>query len=431
MDTRCANPGLQLDVDIMILEYTLFQAIQAQFHLLSSELGSNAEQGNETQTRRELAIFDSFVRIFNARHSGYEHDAGSHFRLDVLEFLVLLSGLLPSPSLHFTNRMLEELKVQAKADLEARRAWQAARARHFRRLEKQPACKSDAMVHRDVEMQIYEAWKRTEQASTPAPDSEATKVFVLLSLTSRFMTISAKFFGLMEEMKPGLTREWIQVACELIFRTSLESLRLQTQYRCTDNLPTLEDCFAWGYIEPDTSVDIAGASNEEITDLINQMFRLGDTEDRDWTKFRLETLYEFSIATDASVSSQSSRLERLADRYPLEAFHTNLVPLLQNIWQLSCRDDLLGKPALVELEEGHLASLDIVGAEFERFASKVGLRSLFDSLEHINAPEGLSSTKGLLAGPSLSERYEHELKLEQRRQANGHANGTSPVIKLE
>lgn len=35
-DTRCANPEFQLDVDIMMVEYTIYKAIEAQLKLLRS-----------------------------------------------------------------------------------------------------------------------------------------------------------------------------------------------------------------------------------------------------------------------------------------------------------------------------------------------------------------------------------------------------------
>lgn len=35
-DTRCADPTLQIDVDVMVLEYLLYQATRAQFQALES-----------------------------------------------------------------------------------------------------------------------------------------------------------------------------------------------------------------------------------------------------------------------------------------------------------------------------------------------------------------------------------------------------------
>ena len=430
MDTRCADPDLQLDVDVMILEYSLFQAIEAQFQLLSAGLEKDADQAKNNETLRHLAILDSSIQIFNERHPEYEHSPRLAFRFDIVEFLVLLVRLVSASSLHFTNDMLQAFENRAQDDLKARRSWQASRARHFRRLEKLPASSSHAAVDREVELQIYAAWGKFQRAPISAPTFKPVRVFVLMSLLSRFMTISAKFLGLMGEIEPGLNKSWIEVACELIYRTSLETLQVQTQFFCTDNLPTLDDCFAWGYVESDTTEDDHGVtSNEEMTDMVNQMFRLGMREDPEWTKLRLETLHEFSISHDASHSSRSCRLERLADKYPIETFHLKIVGFLQNVWQLSCRDDLLGKPILVEIEERHLESLDIVGSDFDDFARRVGLTRSLDSLEHINISVGHRSTTGLLAETSLSERYEHELK--RRKRLSGLTNGTSPIIKLE
>lgn len=37
-DTRCADPTLQIDVDVMVLEYLLYQATGAQFQALHSPI---------------------------------------------------------------------------------------------------------------------------------------------------------------------------------------------------------------------------------------------------------------------------------------------------------------------------------------------------------------------------------------------------------
>ncbi|ETI25275.1 hypothetical protein G647_04650 [Cladophialophora carrionii CBS 160.54] len=432
-DIRCADADLQLDVDTMILDYTLFQSTQAQLHFLSGGLEDNEEEeGRSREALRLLTVFDSFIQIFNEHHSDYEHSPGLTFRLDILEFLVLLSGLSSGPSPHFTDEMLEKLKVRAQDDIQARRRWQAARQRHFRRPEKRPATVSRTdLVERDVERQIYEAWTYSHP-STPYSDPQSIKVLLLFHLVPRFMVISAKFSDLIDQ---SLEQRWMRVACELMLRTGLETLRFQTLNRQAAALPSLEDCFSWGYVDPRDTTDIGGttAYNDEVMDLVNEMLRLrddssgytaGGIEDPEWTKLRISTLHEFSIVADASVASRMNRFDRLAEKYPLEDFVQKLVGVVHNIWELSSRDEYLGKPALVEIEEGHLQSLDIVGADFDGFASKVGLVRRFDSPARVDVSLGGSSEQ------SLNERFQHELRRLKRLSDRQH-NGTSPVIKSE
>jgi hypothetical protein len=427
-EIRCSEPDLQLDVDIMILDYTLFQVITAQLRCLPSGLDDNEEVGRSHEALRLLTIFDSFIQIFNGHHPGYEHDPGLTFRLDILEFLVLLSGLSSGPSPHFTDVMLEKLKARAQDDIQARRMWQAARQSHLRRLEKRPATASTTgVVDGDVERQIYEAWTH-QLASGAGSDPRVIKVLLLFHLLPRFMVISAKFSDLIDQ---SLDQRWMRVACELMLRTGLESLRFQTLNPQADTVPSLEDCFAWGYVDPRDLPD-AGATaayDEEVVDLVNKMFRLPTSsvsvegvEDPEWTKLRISTLQEFSMVADASIVSREGCFDRLAEKYPLENFVHKLVGVLHNIWGLSCRDEYLGRPVLVEIEEGHLQSLDIVGAEFDEFASKVGLPRQFDLL-------GGNDVAGRLSEQSLSERFRHEL--ERLRRVNDRYNGASPVVKLE
>ncbi|KIW69383.1 hypothetical protein PV04_05263 [Phialophora macrospora] len=427
-DIRCEDPDLQLDVDMMILDYTLFRSIKAQLQFLSGGLDDNEGVGRSHEALHLLTIFDSFIQIFNEHHPSYEHNTGLTFRLDILEFLVLLSGLSSGPSPHFKNVMLEKLKARAQDDIQARRKWQAARRSHLRRLEKHPATASKTdVVDGDVERQIYEAWTHQHTAGRGS-DPRVIKVLLLFHLIPRFMVISAKFSDLIDQ---SLDQRWMQVACELMLRSGLESLRFQTLDPQADTVPSLEDCFAWGYVDPGDFPDrgATAAWDEEVVDLVNQMFRLPASstsvegvEDPEWTKLRISTLQEFSIVADAPLVSRENCFDQLAEKYPLEDFVRKLVGVLQNIWELSCRDEYLGKPVLVEIEEGHLQSLDIVGTEFDEFASNVGLPRRFDALGGIDVTMGHSEQ-------SLNERFQHELQ--RVRRVNGRYNRATPVVKLE
>ncbi|EXJ59895.1 hypothetical protein A1O7_04042 [Cladophialophora yegresii CBS 114405] len=427
-DIRCSDPDLQLDVDIMILDYTLFQSTKAQLRLLSRGLDDNEEGDRSRDALRLLTVFDSFIQIFNERHSSYEHSPGLTFRLDILEFLVLLSGLSSSSAPHFTDAMLEKLKVRTQEDIQARRKWQAARQRYFRRLEKRSATalKTDG-VDEDVERQIYEAWTNPD-TSSPYSDPQSIKILLLFHLLPRFMVISAKFSDLIDQ---SLDQRWMRVACELMLRTGLESLRFQTLNCQADALPTLEDCFSWGYVDLRDTTDLGATASydEEVMDLVNDMLRLRNhsvstpgVEDPEWTKLRISTLHEFSIAADASIVARKNRFDRLAEKYPLEEFVQKLIGVVLNIWELSCRDEYLGQPVLVEIEEGHLQSLNIVGADFDDFASKIALERRFDSPGRVDVTRGSSDQ-------SLNERFHHELARLKRVNERQH-NGTGPVIKF-
>ena len=433
MDTRSAKADLQGEVDVMILEHTLFHAVEARFSALSVGVQSSDGEVQAEESLRLLHIFDSFIQIFNHHHPRYEHTPALHFRLDILEFLVLLSGLSSTSSPQISEKMLEALKVRARDDIKARRRWQVARQRYLRQLDKCPATPSAAAAHRDVEQETYVTW-RSPPGTECCSESQAVDALILCSLLQRFMVISAKFTDLIEQR---IVPRWMAIACELMLQASVESLRSQIHNHRGDYLPSMEDCFAWGHNNSGNSPATHSTADydEEMTEMVNKMFQLPSDfystpalEDPAWTKQRMDTLNEFSFSTSPSAADLIRRLERLADKYPLIDFVHELVGVMQNIWALSCRVEYLGKPVLVEIEEGHLQSLDIFGADFKEFASEVGLKRGSDDLGDIPATFPPLSTIGLLKEQGLNERFEFE---HRRLKANWYEIGASTVIKLE
>lgn len=386
-DTRCADPELQLDVDIMILEYTLYQAIRALFESLSS--GAHNEI-KATEAARLVIIFDSFVRLFNQNHPSHAQLVEFHLQLDILELLVLLSSRSSIVPPQFADAMSDGLSKHAMRNLEARRKWIAAREKQNQRLGKQPAY-SDADVAQDVEQQIYSAWK-TQEAKQPVASQHPIQA-LLFDLLSRFMDISTTFMALIDQYPND---NWIELACEFMLQASLESLRLQLRNRGADRLPQLDDCFAWGYVGVNSDSTADGSAPPEARDLVNSLFLPSpdsgldvNAENPSWTRRRMNFLSEFSIAFDASSQSQSSRLERLENKYPPGIFQDKLITALRSIWDNICGETGYGKPVLVQIEEGHLKSLDIDGAEFDVFLAKVGLEKHDDGYVRIIGRHGL------------------------------------------
>ena len=60
-DTRCVDPEYQLDVDVMMLEYLLHHAIQAQLRALQ-QLSASGQNGT-----RDFALHDSKNRLSDAK----------------------------------------------------------------------------------------------------------------------------------------------------------------------------------------------------------------------------------------------------------------------------------------------------------------------------------------------------------------------------
>ena len=415
MDTRCADPDLQLDVDFMILEYTLYHAVEERLQSLHVVLQGADAQAHEHNASRLLRIFDSYVQLFGERHPNYDYPPDYHFRLDILEFSMLLSGLPSISEHHLSAGMLERLQVQGQEEIKARRRWQDARWIYLRRLGKTTTPSPTGHGDAGLEHWIYTAWAK-DQDPTSTFHSEAAETLILFSLLSRFMTILAKFSDLIDQR---MNQSSMQLASEFMLQASLESLRFQVRKYHSKYLPYIEDCFAWGYTDPigSTSLIDAGRDDREMMEFVNKMFGLpagtssssnSRSEDPAWTQLRMDTLREFSIPMGGSISSQNSRLDRLSHKYPRTNFVQKLLLLMQNIWELSCQDDCLGEPVLCEIEKGHLRSFDLKGLEFEKFASRVGLlRSLDGPSENIAVGRRFAIS-GLLLEQSLVERYKHE-----------------------
>ncbi|EXJ95682.1 hypothetical protein A1O1_00805 [Capronia coronata CBS 617.96] len=423
VDTRCANPELQLDVDQMILDYTLCHAIKAQFDLLTQDV-EQIQHTAASESMHLLSIFDSFFRLFKLNHPSYSPSPEFNFNLEFLEFLVLLASRSPVVRSCLSDNMHGDLHRDTLAHLGDRRSWLIARESTARRLGKQPAFSNSNSnsistsgsidylgldVAREVEAQIYDAWDYTRDYDRSVFDELGSSALcqhnlkpcpptddlpLLFNLVPRFMQISARLVTAFDFDVPEV---WMDIAGQIMLQAGVESLQLRCEHTGVGRgeldregtetgtgsaacyLPRLEDCFAWGNLHLDlNNMSEADASLVDADwDLYNDLFRQPADPTREtpeWTQHRLHWLSEFSMAADASQPSQMCRLERLAQKYPLAEFQATLVQYLRWGWELTCDDDVWGKPVLVQIEEGHLKSLGVNGAEFDEFMIRVGLK---------------------------------------------------------
>jgi hypothetical protein len=499
---RVQDPTLQLDVDLMILEYLLFQTTKAVFTSLSNgstEIDSQLDQRRDTQTTatttadaapsaadavRLLTIFDSFIHLFNRQHSGHVHSPEFLFGLDILEFLVLLSRRWwsrPPPTNsqpHLPRNTTPKLRRETAANLKARRRWLAAREQSRQEDRPKPPqtngdmtatdvttvmaddvdghadddkCVDDVerSVIREVEDGIYAAWKDAQRLNGGTTDSQVlstqknadslptgSNVDIVMTdaaaaaaaagqtqsdhtstsrvedsqeggavdpgarpwlfdLVPRFLDISANVAGLLGGEDPN--ESWMEMAGEFMLQAGLESLKLGLNAIQTnpgdERHPRLEDCFAWGYVDVDASraKPAADDESEAVQDsLFNELFSTQNEEEDEngppgrrvetplWLRVRTRYLSEFSIAHEASDQSQTWRLDRLADKYPLAPFQESLVVFLRYAWDMLYRD-LDCKPVLVQIEEGTFLAGE-GHAEFDHFLTRVGLRKDADGV---------------------------------------------------
>ncbi|KAL2441450.1 hypothetical protein ABEF95_014902 [Exophiala dermatitidis] len=418
IDNRCANPELQFDVDHMILEYSLYQAIRTHFDLLSLTTGPapsvnwNATiRKSITDALRVLSIFDSFFRLFKSTHPSHRPGPEVAFNLDVLEFLVLVASRRCLYDRHYlADSMCEGLRRETAQHLTHRRRWLTARERQARRQGKQ-AASSDAKadlpwdVARDVESQIYEAWDSVQAAldpeshAPPSPSRLSRSIMppsagqphpLLFDLIPRFMLISAQVAAVLGQ---NTNEKWMDLVGQFMLQASIESLRIRLGTAHHHPLPRLQECFAWGYLDlrDFSSLGPSSDADDPVEELgpnygfINDLFCVGETSDADadadpstevaqWTQIRLKWMSEFTMPAHASVLSINCRLDRLGKKYPLDKFEEDVVSFLSGAWVHACQDEAFGKPVLVQIEEGHLRGLGVDAAEFDEFMIRVGLK---------------------------------------------------------
>lgn len=374
-DTRCADPGLQLDLDLMVLEYTLYQAMKARLETLQTK-----EEGTETEAARLTLIFDAFIRLFNQNHAQHVKSEPLLFNIKILEFLILLAA---GPANDFAEDQARRLKMEALQNRKRCQRWLKLRRAQAKQSRAIPTL-SKANLSHSVECQIYSAWDDHEQRGDVFHDDfDDGSAGTLFDLLPRFMEISAEMASLLGDPNES----WAKIASEFMLQAGLESLRLKVESGTGDG-PGLEECFGWGLINEDH--DMAASDiplhQQDLEIAIKELFRRS-TDDSDkmlqeenplWTDTRHQYLSEFSIAGNASASSQGWRLERLTQKYPLEDFQDTLANYMEKVWEH--HNDVFGIPILAEIEQGHMKSLAVEGKDFDDFMTTVGLRKASSGL---------------------------------------------------
>jgi len=372
-DMRCANVELQLDVDVMILEYMLYQATNALLQALQAD-----DEDKNTEATTLVLAFDTFIRYFSHHHPDYVKSDQLLFNLKILEFLVLVSDLRSGSS---SDKHAQHLRKEASRNYEARQRWLDARRVQAQQPESL-AASSQANFPYHIEGQLHTTWDhRILHRDTESSHS----TWSLFHLLPRFMEITAEIGSL---LSGDPNERWMDIAGEFMLQGGVESLRPQVGIDA-ENSSTLqrrvglEECFAWGFIDYRLALRPSGITNDQPDELhlaINELFRrpsdsadvILQEENPMWTSMRAKYLSEFMIAEDASFQSRESHLERLSQTYPREGFHDKVANYIEKVWEH--HGQCCGIPVLAEIEQGHIKSLDVEGQDFDDFMIKVGLR---------------------------------------------------------
>jgi len=358
---KCADPALQKDVDVMILDHLIFKAT----NVLLEEC-ENRRKGDLDMTRGDnhLKMVDSeplpqclqcymlmlpvFLQIFKKNHPTYDSPAELSFRLELLQFTTT-----------FVRRLERDFTTPTMKQLRTLRIHNSERARRW--YEGQPQRSQSELgevdTHTKATCQGVDNRIRTigtlygGHAPSRQPSESWDLEFVpsLLDLLPAFMSLSASA-GASAGNIPS-TR-WMVLAAEFMLQAAYE-MTMSGMRPST----AVQEAFAWGCY--------AGISAEEDRDGIDQgsgevdaMFRDVNTnaELDDWTAIRSMHLEE--------LASQIGDPRSLESEHPITKFERDTCCYLDGL------SSSVPLPIIAQLERGQLDGLS--ERETEAFRRRVG-----------------------------------------------------------
>ena len=331
VEQRLEDIETALEVDYMILDYLLYQAITTCFANPHTPLGSET-----LEVERCLVQVDEFFALFKMRYGDCKFDEGMKFRL-------LLCQIVPL----FTQRLTRNSTTPSKERLRSIRQGNVLRARDW-------IGEAERIPTANYDIEPFESSLPIDQAELernrvhvlgsvdlPEKDDGYEDAFYgtsaslsLLDLLPLFMKISAACsatFGI------GVGNEWMQLAADLMLSACLE------QYLVfgASGSDTMDEAFAWGFKSEYSSKE--DQDNDEFSYLF-EGGEEGGQEVEGWQEIRDRTLQQL-LTADADIPSH---LTRLASLHPLARTHKSVTGFLRSV------GDVIPKPVLVQLESGQL-----------------------------------------------------------------------------
>ncbi|KAI5361097.1 hypothetical protein Slin15195_G122090 [Septoria linicola] len=352
-----------LEVDHMILDYLLYQAIDAC-------LAGSRHAVSEAKYRRQidLCLFqvDQFLRLFRSRYPNYRSDAELRFRQLVLQLVTLTS-----------QRFVRCPSTPARASLQNLRDRNRERARHWiGNASRIPTAEynvrplDDALPIPANEVEENRAHVLKSLGVEPEDDAYADAFYgtsesvALLDLLPLFMRVSAACHQ-MFECPP--TEKWMRLAADLMLQACLEQYLVYG----SSGSDAIDEAFAWGpkqqTEEQDEDDHILEKEHkpEEATD--DDPFG-EDMEQEDielWQSVKAQAL-QIILSTEKQYwKDVASHLAAVWDKHPLSTTERELVAFLDNL--AGC----IAEPVLVQLQRGQLQGMS--RAETSKFIAACGI----------------------------------------------------------
>ncbi|KAM3421902.1 hypothetical protein BST61_g2279 [Cercospora zeina] len=359
--------GTALEVDHMILDFLLFQAINA--CLESRRAATEKEHGLDL--RGCVTQVDQFLQLFKTRYPAYRPDPEFRFRQLLLQLVVLV-----------TQRFRRCLATPSKSSLTTLRAANQARARawigHASRLptaeynvrpfdEALPISPEEAEENRSLML---------EALGIPAEDDAYEDSFygtsdcvTLLDLLPLFMRVSAACHT-MFECPP--TEKWMRLAAEWTVQACLEQYLIFG----ASGSDAIDEAFAWG---PRQRRDVSTEGDEEQEDKTQDPFCVGlDDEDTElWYTIR-------SRALDTILSSEKQYWKDVASHLAAVWDKSSPAQMEKEITEfLGSLAECIPQPVLVQLQGGQLQGMTKLETQLFIRSCGVDVAEIFAS---INGP---------------------------------------------
>ncbi|KAI7418146.1 hypothetical protein KC336_g9778 [Hortaea werneckii] len=369
-----ATQDSTLEVDLFILDYITYQATNA---CLSSR---DLQPSTSFSLSNNLAMSDSFLALFQARHPGCQLDAELHFRLLLLKLTALFTQRLTRNPTTPPTSALEELRQNNQ---DRAREWIASEERipshgyNIKPFDDASAFPSRDILERNRAHVLHGLNVPAEDEAYEDAHYGTPSCLSLLDLLPLFMEVSAARQAMLAASVPEseLTEQWMQLACSFMLQACLEQY-LVVGASGTD---AIDEAFAWGQRPKGREED----ANDEICDMFEDP--IYETEVQGWANIKRQYLerilqpatknsWHESISVPSSPHDAQdghrfidliSRLESTATQHPIVRFESDVLGFLHAL------SESIERPVLVQLEAGQLDGMST--EETTEFIKSCGL----------------------------------------------------------
>ncbi|SMY28894.1 unnamed protein product [Zymoseptoria tritici ST99CH_1A5] len=333
-----------LEVDHMILDYLIYQAINICFD--NRNTSARDHEDDISPVDRALSQVDEFLALFNTRYPRYRLDAEIQFRELLLQVVTL-----------FTQRLTLNNTTPPLKSLSALRNQNRARAHDWIKSAKYRPTADHSTDHLSETLSIptehivrqrarvlhqNSVIAGTKPSTTPSHYGQPSSIS-LLDLLPLFMRLSASFQNL---LNISVSKTWCDLAVGWMLQACLEQYLI---YRANGK-EILDEAFAWGF-NPGAEGGIDGDEGDKV----NDMFKDDESEQEipGWKEMRQRALEKLcpKVGWNGKNSELVGCLLDAAEENPMRRTEERILEYFKGLSRS------IPEPVLVQLEKGQLQGM--------------------------------------------------------------------------